>query len=184
MIRIIEGFDFVGKSAVIQNYCNGFAYYHADYSVFDKYFNRDMAFMFGYGQFDLLSQVGKHIITTDIVMDRAVASSYVYSRLYINQEEVPNDLIEHYITLIDNFDERVEFVHASHIDKDSAKRIYDNDKSHNDILDQFCDFEDYWYHYIRAEELYEEFYTKFGISPTRFVTKSNENGSKVELIKL
>lgn len=184
MIRIIEGFDFVGKSAVIQNYCKDFAYYHADYSVFDKYFNRDMAFMFGYGQFDLLSQVGKCIITMNIVMDRAVASSWVYSRLYNNQEELPDDLTEHYISLIDNFDEQVEFVHVSHIDKDSAKRIYDNDTSHNDILDQFYDFEEYWAFYSEAEKLFDEFYIKFNIIPTRFVTKSNKNGSQVEVIKV
>jgi hypothetical protein len=185
---IIEGFDFVGKSAVIKELHNGRSY-HPDYTLFDKYLSRNAAFMFSYGQVDLLYNLPNNELPKEIIWDRAVISSYVYSRIYKDKviPVIDEDLVFHFFDRLSDISDNIEIDYVYHKDKDSAKRIFESDKNHNDKLDSFKNFDEYWKTYLKADDLFLYIIKELGsrnYNNIKFVmiqTESNESGTKVQI---
>lgn len=183
-VQSVDGFDMVGKTAVIKELSSGYAeVYHPDYEIYDKYRNRNDAILLAYGQIDWLC---KGIATTPVIFDRMVPSSYVYSQFYNG-----NVSYEMCFDMLNKLSKKMPVIlcYVCHDSLRSAARIYANDKSHTESFDQFNSFEDYWETYRKFDEAYRSFYRRLHedfsavdndkVKFTEYRTVSNEFGSRV-----
>lgn len=162
-ILIFEGFDLVGKTTYAKTLVNNI--YRPDYSVFDKYYSRNLAFMFGYAQADIWSYCKNTSIEIpeEIAIDRGLFSSYVYSRIYRDTyPRLHEDIVISYLMKLINSFDQVEVYNVNHKNKTSAREIYDynqfHQSSHNEQYDYFLTFEEYFERYLKARDLFEEIY--------------------------
>lgn len=189
IVNIVEGADFVGKSAVLNEKLPGTKPYHPDYKVFDLNYSRNLACLFGYSVVDYLATRPASELPDDLTFDRSMPSSYAYGEYYKSAETVPLALIQDFFQKLTKMSTEVTIYHVSHSDKNSAKRIYDNDPNHNDKLDKFDSFEDYWKFYKELESYYKTFYKwlhfKFNNIKIKHIhTVSTMDGSSVILTEM
>lgn len=158
------GFDKVGKQKLINQiqYKTNKKAYHVDYSVFDKFLNRNQVFTYFLALQDLTRQ---KIITSIPIMDRDIIDSYVYSRLYkytrFKDEEVSLETVMNYYDIWLHHSDKVtkdltvSINYVKHYTKQTAEKFFNyNDGNHNDKLDKFTNFKDYYKIYEKANELY------------------------------
>lgn len=182
-VIIVEGFEMVGKTSYAKTLAertNNFIY-HADHDLTDKTVGRNNSWTIGYGIFDLLS----HIPTEEtIIIDRHVASSYVYQKLYGPEGELYSEVIDYYKNN-KFFHDSVTHIHVQHESKEEALKIFEKsktrDKNSNELsnkYDQFDNFEEYWSRYSKAQEYFLEAYLKLGVAPR--VVNTYYGGWRVE----
>lgn len=169
---IVEGFEMVGKTTYAQKVVRGLTpravLYHADHDLTDKTIGRDNSWTIGYGIFDLLSHAD---LEETVVIDRHVASSYAYQKLY-GGTPLSEEVIEYYKNN-EFFHNSISHIHIQHLDRDNAFAIYQKSQSRekncNELsnkYDQFESFDQYWERYLRAQEYFLEAYLKLKIVPT------------------
>ena len=188
MISIAEGFDLVGKTTFLKSKFVDYKIYKPDYRVFDHYFNRNLAFMYGYGQMDLFKYLKKSSQELpDIVYDRSVYSSYVYSWIYPSENTVPFDIVVDFTkSAVDIFGE-LYLYYVHHMNDESMKLIFDHDSSdHNEPLDQFNSFDEYKLYYLRASDLFESLFDQlidFNIDGFHLIDVSSYSNPKYHDLK-
>lgn len=193
-INIIDGMDMTGKGAYINAMKEALTpednvgFYHADTEAYDGVFeDRNTLIMYAYGFLDVVSQAPK-MLTQDpnalLVFDRALPSSVVYSQLYPTGVKITDEMVNSYLHKLYSSAKTVEFIYIKHSSYDSAKRIFLTDTNHNDKLDHFSDFDEYWRTYIKCDSLYQDFYDKWKLYPTVYESVSNDEGTRVKLNKL
>ena len=187
ILSIVEGFDKVGKSKIIKDLSDGKGssgvydktfIYKPPYAGLDLKFNRNQAWILGYSSLDFIIQSGMVNQNYHLIMDRHIASSYVYDRLYGDATNVTNDIVSIDLELLNHFD-RVTTYYITHSDIQSAKYIYENKNSdHNDKLDYFDDFSAYWDLYNRSTTLFNNFFHDFEMNASlvRLKSVSDETG--------
>jgi len=169
-IVIVEGFEITGKTTTMKKMLipDGYSYYHPNHNLTDVTIGRDNSWTIGYGIFDLLSQID--LSNTKILIDRGVASSYVYGIL--NGNPLDKRVIEWYKNN-DFFHRGVSHVIVKHTDMTSARKIYDRCLSErpenpNELsakFDRFENFDEYYRKYSYASTLFDEAYEKLNIVP-------------------
>lgn len=176
-VFIVEGFDMVGKTTAIKNFLPDYDTYFANHDLTDKVVGRDKSWVIGYGVLDLLSQI--HSRDIKLVINRGVASSYVYSILYDDQSSLDERVLQWY-RHNDFFVNQVGHIYVSHFNEVSARQIYENslhrETNPNELsakYDRFNSFEEYWELYQEADRLFNQTYRKLGINPLRIVTLEN-----------
>ncbi len=172
IVSIIEGFDRVGKTKIQEDLFDkekvGGLYdktfiYKPPYRGLDLKFNRNQAWILGYSVLDFICQSGMIHYPYHLLMDRHIASSYVYDRLYGDAENVTDDVVLEDLRLLGEFD-RFSMYYVTHSSHRSAHYIYDNKNSgHTDKLDLFDSFADYWEFYEQSDALFNEFFSKFAL---------------------
>lgn len=174
-VVVVEGFDMVGKSTWVNEVLGTYQQYTPDHDLTDSTVGRSNSWTIGYGIFDLLSQVGYS--GEGIVINRGVASSYVYPQIY-NQNPLDLQVIEWYKGN-KFFKEETSVLYFFHESQESARVIYENSQKRqknpnklSDKMDQFKDFEDYWSTYTKAHRLFVEAFNKLGIKPEFIMTGS------------
>ena len=159
---IFEGFDLVGKTTFAKSLIDNL--YRPDYSVLDNDYNRNLAFMIGYGQSDLFVHMKDYDlpIPERIGFDRSLLSSYVYSRLYQSElyKPVPTDIVvSYYMKMLYAFDQ-VDVYNVYHKDIVSARAIYDHNKNHEtdhtESFDQFEDFDQYFSYFLASVDYFDD----------------------------
>lgn len=170
-IVIVDGFEIVGKTSYIKCAYPTYQYYHPTHSLTDKTIGRHNSWAIGYGLMDMVCQFNNDC-DFKLVIDRGVASSYVYPFLYNQESTLPTEVLKWYR---DNLllKKRVNFVYLCHKTKDSAKFIYEDALSHrmtdtnslSQKYDTFENFEDYWKTYLRADEMFRSVYNYMEIEP-------------------
>lgn len=163
-ILIFEGFDLVGKTTFARTKTSSI--YRPDYSILDKYYTRNLAFMFGYAQADIWSFCKENNLEVpeQIAMDRGLFSSYVYSRIYNdNYPELNEDIVVSYVMKLVRAFDKVDIYDVRHRSRESAKLIYEynlkHNNDHNEEYDQFEDIGDYYSRYDYALELFDDIYS-------------------------
>lgn len=171
-VIIVEGFEMVGKTSYAKSLYSPDGtrpiIYHADHDLTDKTIGRNNSWAIGYGIFDLLSHSD---IKETIIIDRHVASSYVYPKLYGLNSELNPEIVEYYKNS-EFFHKSVTHIHIQHESKEEALKIFEKSKTReknaNELsnkYDQFDNFEEYWGRYSKAQEYFLEAYLKLGIHP-------------------
>ena len=158
---IFEGFDLVGKTTYAKSLINNL--YRPDYSVVDKYYSRNIAFMYGYAQADLFVYMKDNdlVIPEKIGIDRSVMSGYVYSRLYPDKflEPVPPDIVVSYYMKMTYAFDQVDIYNVYHKDIVSARAIYDYNKNHEtdhiESFDIFDDFDQYFSYFLASVDYFD-----------------------------
>ena len=163
-VSIYEGFDLVGKTTLAKEISKS-GIYRPDYSKIDKFYSRNLAFMFSYSQADIFCYMKDDLLCElpNLFYDRGLASSYVYSRLYKDEyPELPMEVVLDYFDKLSHIFERVIVIHVTHSSRVSAEAMYDHFVSHNDRIheryDTFSDFNEYWERFNYAETLFGEVY--------------------------
>ena len=159
---IFEGFDLVGKTTYARSLVDNI--YRPDYSVLDNYYNRNLAFMIGYGQSDLFVYMKDNDLSIPerIGFDRSLLSSYVYSRLYSDdpyKPVSPDIVVSYYMKMLYAFDQ-VDIYDVRHKDMVSARSIYDYNKNHEndhtESFDQFEDFDQYFSRFLDSVDYFDD----------------------------
>ena len=184
-ISIVEGFDMVAKSLLINTIDKTFmrvnipsTVYRCNYDIIDKHLGRNNAWVAGYSALDFVSNMNGSL-NLNIIFDRSFPSSWVYDKLYGNGNLVTDDIIDSYLRELEGLDHKVYYVR--HLNKDSAKRIYES-RDKVDVLDNFASFEAYWETYIEADKLYREFFRTYNIEPLVFYSLSDSTGKNSKLV--
>lgn len=184
---IIEGFDMVGKTTFIKNFMSDFKYYHPNHDITDCTVGRDHSWTIGYGIIDFFSQVGTDNIKA--VIDRGIASGYVYRRLYhgIDVLDPIMDVVEWYS--YSDFFKSLCHIHICHYNKDTAREIYEKSQSReanpnavSAALDKFYNFEAYWDYYCKAEKFYDIVYEMLKIKPIRVASLPSNDDEGVRVV--
>ena len=158
---IFEGFDLVGKTTYARTLVDNL--YRPDYSVLDEDYNRNLAFMIGYGQSDLFVYMKDNDlpIPERIGFDRSLISSYVYSRLYpddVYKPVSPDIIVSYYMKMLYAFDQ-VDVYNVYHKDIISARSIYDynenHETDHTESFDQFEDFDQYFSRFLASVDYFD-----------------------------
>lgn len=172
MIYIIDGFDMVGKTSYIKSNLKGAKYWHPTHDLTDSTIGRVSSWSLGYGVLDFLSQTS---LDQDIVIDRGVASSYVYNLLYIHKK-LPKEVIQYYRDW-KWFHKEVKYIHIRHSSENSARKIFSRGQTRgtaqNELsakYDRFRNFDQYWDRYLEAEKLFTEAYFLLEIIPEYYYT--------------
>lgn len=173
-IYIVEGFDGVGKDYYISKNLADKSFYRPNYDVYDRFFGRQDSWCIGFSIFDFLSKFTK--TKNEVVINRCIASSLVYSELYNGKLHLHPDLNK----LIDFYKKNKHFqeanhIHISHKDYDTALCMYEelSRRDFKEELDNFEGFAEYWKRYCEAESLYSKYYRILGITPT-YIQKEYE----------
>lgn len=192
-IKIVEGFEMVGKSVVLKSISHQKAY-RPDYDIYDKNFeNRESAFMFYFAQSDLFKHLKERgeTLPSEIVYDRSTITSYVYSKLYEEHKPIGMttalQMFKNYSLSLD-VGESIEIYHVEHSSEESAERIYDSEQTkntHTERYDKFGNFISYMNMYHKANEYFYEVYNILKeysqIDIYLVKTFSNTKGDKVYL---
>ena len=158
---IFEGFDLVGKTTYARTLVD--SSYRPDYSLLDEDYNRNLAFMIGYGQSDLFVYMKDSDlpIPERIGLDRSLISSYVYSRLYpdnLYKPVSPDILVSYYMKMLYAFNQ-VDVYNVYHKDIISARAIYDynenHETEHTESFDQFEDFDHYFSKFLASVDYFD-----------------------------
>lgn len=160
---ILEGFDIVGKTTYSRMLVD--SVYRPDYSIFDQYFDRTLAFMFGYAQADTWSYCKSAGLSVPelVGIDRSPISGYVYSRLYGKDiEPLSCDFVISYLMKMLKAFDQIEIYDVRHSGMESAEEIYDYtqkySEDHNEPFDTFDSFSDYYNTYSRASIYFDAIY--------------------------
>jgi len=194
ILSIVEGFERVGKSKLIQDLSEGKGVqgvydktfiYKPPYAGLELKFDKTKAgWILGYSALDLIIQSGMVNQNYHMILDRHIASSWVYNRLYGEGEDVDDSVVEKDIDLLNQFD-LVNHYFVTHSGVDSARNIYDNTlgkDSHQDKLDRFGGFADYWHVCGVCNDLFYHFYTKFDIGFVELHSVADSKGYIVRYI--
>lgn len=174
-VVVVEGFDMVGKTFFMKEHLSQYKIFHADHELTDATVGRNNSWTIGYGIFDLMSQTGLNV-SDPIVIDRCVASSFVYSKLFpdggVSKESM--DQIVDWYSKCKVFKEDVVHVHVCHYNRCTARKIYEasqhREKNPNPLsaeLDKYSSFDEYWSAYKLAECWFESVYSQLGIEPVK-----------------
>lgn len=184
-ISIVEGFDRVGKTKLIKDLCTLYSEYDKVISYKPPYRGLELKFdktvagwILGYSFLDSLIQMKLNNVNYHVVMDRHIASSWVYNRIYGKGSDVNDSVVQEDLRLLDYFTDVGHF-YVTHSDKESAMDIYkatSNKETHTDPLDQFDGFNEYWNSFINADRLFKEFYSKFNLEHSEMKSVSASNG--------
>lgn len=183
-VSILEGFDYVGKTAVRDILIKSTMSYRPSYEFLDNYVGRDKAWMLGYGCADFLRYLkGSGLeVTGDIVLDRSPISSYVYSRIYEDQDPISRDITLEFVKILSESVSSINIYYTTHTSRSSAQYIYENAPGHNDPMDYFKTFDEYLsMHTVASKEYYyilNDIYN-LGLSNVHIIvarTKSDETG--------
>lgn len=194
-IDVYEGFDLVGKTTLARGRRTEVPVYRPDYDVLDRngYDRKAIAFMFGIAQSDLLRHMrGSGFHLPDMALDRGPVSSYVYSRIYPTDPEIPVDVVVRYLTNLSQAFDAVRIDHVSHSSRKSAQSIYehflaDSGRVHEE-LDSFDGFDAYWNRYMLAEALFSYVYrqtlgsvrSRGNVSLVRWTSRATADGLEFE----
>jgi len=190
-LSIVEGFDRVGKTKMATDLLNRIGeydrnlFYKPPYAGLELKFDKTKAgWILGYSGLDMLVQSGVSRYNYHMVLDRHIASSWVYNRLYSDGDGVDENVVVADLEVLAKFDKVVHY-YICHSNKESAYFIYcatmEKD-THIDRLDQFSDFDEYWAKYLDAYALFVEFYHKFNIPYSELKSVSNQSGYIMEYI--
>lgn len=175
MIVIVDGFDMVGKDLFIKEVYPNCQMYHPSHNLTDATIGRHQSWVIGHSIVEFLEQVSKIAITENIVINRGITSSIVYSRIYGNKE-IPSQVIDWYLNN-DFFKNRIKHIYIKHKNEKTAKLIYDLSKKRevpdNQIsrkFDQFNSFEFYWRMYSIAHLKFLEAYESVGVKPEIWIS--------------
>lgn len=165
-IYIIEGFDGVGKDWYVHKMLSDKEFYRPNHDLFDKFIGRQESWVIGASIFDFLSRISK--TSVEVVINRCIASSLVYSEMYNGKLHLHpnlNKLIEFYKN--NKHFQQANHLHICHSDMASARKIYEcvNKRPDNDEYDVFDGFSEYWKNYCYAETLFAKYYKLLGIKP-------------------
>lgn len=168
MMKLVEGFDMVGKTTFMKTLFPEYKIYHCRHDLSDATIGRNNSWALGYGIIDYLDQTDGWDSKT--IIDRGVMSSYVYEDIY-NFRSLDSKIIEWYKNC-ESFISKVDHVYICHKSKETARIIYKKSQSRevnpntiSALYDKFNSFEDYWKTYCKADELYREVYDLLGIKP-------------------
>ena len=182
---IVEGFDMVGKTRFLAENLSDYKVYYCNHGLSDETVGRHNSWVIGYGVLDFLSQICPE---DRIVINRGVASSYVYKRLY-DGHYLDQRILDYYKNN-EFFCRKVGHLWIRHHSADTAEQIYgfsqSREKNPNELsaqFDRFNSFSDYWVYYKRAEALFLEVYDKLGIKPRVFETYPDLTWEEVGLLK-
>lgn len=162
-IKIIEGFDIVGKDSFAEFI--GLKVYRPEYSFVDTVLDRNKSWVIGQSLYDFFESLQ---VVPNFTLNRGIASSYVYAYLYGSKEDqdfISNTLIDWYNSL-KTFTKYSCIIHVDHSSMVVASKLYDKcmkERALVEDLDKFNSFEDYWSHYLRADDLYKEAYDKLKV---------------------
>lgn len=185
-IVIVEGFEMVGKSTVIENLFveEGYTNYHATHDLTDATVGRNNSWTIGYGVLDFLKQYNQNFLThfpAKVAIDRGVFSSYVYQKLYGPEGDLDSKVLEHY-TNDKFFHNEVTHCYVRPANESVSRMLWENSKKRpknpnalSNSYDQFSTFEDYWKMYKRAEDLFFESYKIMKINP--YIIQVELNGT-------
>ena len=189
-IILIEGMDMVGKDTFIQKRIPSYYdTYTCRHQLTDDTVGRNRSWVVGYGVIDYLEQLmtspsNNNLMNLMTVINRGVFSSYVYGRLYSNQNFDPK-ILEWYKNN-DFFKNTIEHIYIKHHNIDTAKYIFERSQSRAQAtnlvsrkLDTFNSFSDYWVRYSQANLLFKEVYDIIGIKPQIFETLPNFEWNEV-----
>ena len=165
-IYIIEGYDGVGKDYYVKNNLSEKDFYRPNHELLDKFISRNDSYLVGFSIFDFLSRIRKTGV--EVIINRCIASSLVYSELYNGRLHLhPNldELIEFYKN--NRHFQEANHIHVCHSSMESARKIYNlmSNRSDNEELDEFDGFLDYWKCYCNAELAFSKYYKMLGIKP-------------------
>lgn len=170
-IKIVEGFDIVGKTTYMNKVHSNSKVYHCNHDLSDITIGRHNSWALGYGIIDFLSQVK---INDEILIDRGVISSAVYAELY--DSPLDSHVLEWYAGC-EYFKKCIDHIYIRHYDETSARKIYEfaqsrkvNPNPLSAKFDKFTSFENYWSTYRHADQLFLDTYDKLGISPIVLLT--------------
>ncbi len=190
-ISIVEGFDRVGKTRVIKDLCNLYrdydkvVSYKPPYTGLELKFNKTVSgWVLGYCFLDSLIQTDLVDANYHVIMDRHIASSWVYNRLYGSGDGVDDKVVQEDLRLLSMFRD-VEHFYVTHSNMGSALNIYkatSGKETHKDVLDQFEGFNSYWEKFLEADALFKLFYDKFDIPCSIMKSVSNSDGYILEYI--
>lgn len=168
-IVIFEGFEMTGKSTIMNMLCKDNDNFIAFHNNYDKLTPEILPYQYRYvlGLHQIVDTKLYNSVTNSKfipVLDRSIASSYVYNKLY-NQGLSDSDMQE----VVDLFRDvtkgmNVHFIHLSHESEFYASVLYGKslkDNNHKDEYDRFSSFDEYWRRYLVAEELFNKFYDTY-----------------------
>lgn len=184
---IVEGFEMVGKSTMIENLLvrdNGFVNYHATHDLTDRTVGRNNSWTIGYGVLDFLSQYDKEPykrFDLRVAIDRGVFSSYVYQKLYGPVSDLNYKIVDWY-KRNNFFHEGVTHLYVKPADETVSRMLWDKSRERpenpnflSNKYDKFSSFEEYWEMFKKADELFEEAYQLMKVEP--YVVHVERDGS-------
>lgn len=169
-IRIVEGFEKVGKTSFARHVCEeiGGRIWHPTHDLIDQTIGRQDSWTLGYAVLDYIIQIPQEY---PVIIDRHVVSSYVYT-YYYNKKILDPKIADFYKNNA-FYKECVTHYHVQHRDKSTAEEIFNSSKSReanpnrlSAQYDKFSTFEDYWNQYKLFQELFLETYQRLEIYPT------------------
>lgn len=174
---IVEGFEMVGKSTLIENLLvrdNGFVNYHATHDLTDRTIGRNNSWTIGYGVLDFLSQYNREPykrFDLKVAIDRGVFSSYVYQKLYGPVSDLNYKIVDWY-KRNNFFHEDVTHLYVKPADETVSRMLWDKSRERpenpnflSNKYDKFSSFEEYWEMFKKADELFKEAYRAMNVKP-------------------
>lgn len=174
-IYIVEGFDGVGKDYYVEHNFPDKDFYRPNHELFDQFLGRQESWVIGCSIFDFLSRLDRTKV--EVVINRSIASSLVYSELYNGRLHIHpklDKLIEFYKN--NRHFQEANHIHICHADMASARKIYQmtTQRPDNEEYDIFDGFDEYWKRYSLAETMFSKYYRMLGIKPTYIYNKIEE----------
>lgn len=179
-ITIIEGFDMVGKDTFIRETNHKSKIYHPSHDLTDATIGRDQSWVLGHSIVEFLEQT-KGILNEEesLVINRCIASSIVYTRIY-NNHNLPKEVVDWYKNN-QFFKNEIRHIYIKHKNEKTAKMIYQLSQTRkvpdnlvSAKLDKFNSFDDYWRMYSFANLKFLEAFNELGIVPEIFVSDPAE----------
>lgn len=193
MILAVEGFDMTGKDTLIRRISDSATKpvisYRPEYDLYESHsgITRNDAWVIGHAVVTQLLEQSR-IIGNDprLILNRWIPSGYVYDKLYHHKSGSSEEIMNKYLDILMSYSSYLDssmsipIIHVCHNNKSSARIIYEKgtQRSDNEDLDNFEDFEDYWNTYMRAERYYSEFYNRLlsRFNQLRVIRVPNEIG--------
>lgn len=178
---IIEGFDMIGKGALLDLCHRGIensVIYRPSYDeIFDKILTRKNAYIIGLSISDFMVNVKSDLT---VLFDRQLPSSVVYDKL-LGNNVLTEDIINKYIEI--NKRSGMRYSYLNHSSKTSAKLIYNYVQNNRKLeeLDMFDSFDDYWDKYLMYDEEFSNFFHEYGVDRKKYESVSNSDGSRVDI---
>lgn len=173
-VFIFEGFEMTGKTYMIDQMSKemfDLDYYpyqdKVDWSVIysDKILKRGNRYILGLRDIDNFGY--NHADHEKMLLDRSIASSYVYQQFYAQDHDYDSfdDVVESFNNIINKNNIKVLFIYKYHYSIKDAKTIYNksnSDSNHEDKYDKFSSFEDYYRTYCKFHRLFFDFFHRYG----------------------